>query len=119
MVQFDKEIAAGLYTYTLEEFGKLLLVKQSKLENNQYEIKYEWFKTHSEKFPKAFDYLQENNRGQCIVLTEGDFAVNNFHWRDFMIGLPADFTARLTIFYSDFLPKGDSDIDIVKIPDVD
>jgi hypothetical protein len=27
LVHYDKEMAAGLYTYTIEEFGKLLLVK--------------------------------------------------------------------------------------------
>jgi hypothetical protein len=41
LVQFDKEISAGLYTYALEEFGKLLLVKEGKLKNNQYGIKSE------------------------------------------------------------------------------
>jgi hypothetical protein len=56
LVDFDKEIAAGLYTYALEEFGKLLLVRESKSKNNQYEIKREWFRTHKDKFPKAFDY---------------------------------------------------------------
>lgn len=119
LVQFDKEIAAGLYTYALEEFGKLLLVKGSKLPNNLYEINNDWFKTHKDKFPKAFDYLQENNHGQCIELTEGDFAFNDFYWRDFMIGLTADFAARLTIFYSDFIPNSNNDIDVMEIPDVD
>jgi hypothetical protein len=123
LVHYDKEMAAGLYTYAIEEFGKLLLVKESKLTNNLYEINSDWFKgrkAHKDKFPKAFDYLQENNHGQCIVLTEGDFAVNEFHWRHFMIGLLADFEARLSIFYSGFNPKGNfNDIDIVKIPNVD
>jgi hypothetical protein len=35
LVDFDKEISAGLYTYALEEFGKLLLVRESKSKNNQ------------------------------------------------------------------------------------
>ena len=57
LVQFDKEISAGLYTYILEEFGKLILVKESKSKNNQYEINCSWFKTPKApkyKFPKAF-----------------------------------------------------------------
>ena len=37
---------------------------------------------------------------------------------DFMIVLPADFETRLSIFYSDFKPKGNNDLDIVKIPNV-
>jgi hypothetical protein len=31
LVDFDKEMAAGLYTYALEEFGKLLLIKEQIL----------------------------------------------------------------------------------------
>jgi hypothetical protein len=38
LVHYDKEMAAGFYTYAIEEFGKLLLVKESKLANNLYEI---------------------------------------------------------------------------------
>jgi hypothetical protein len=34
-------------------------------------------------------------------------------------GLLPDFEARLSIFYSDFKPKGANDIDLVKIPNVD
>ena len=52
-----KEISAGLYSYVLEEFGKLILVKESKSKNNQYEINCSWFKTPKApkyKFPKAF-----------------------------------------------------------------
>jgi AbiV family abortive infection protein len=119
LVDFDREISAGLYTYALEEFGKLLLVRESKSKNNQYEIKREWFRTHKDKFPKAFDYLQQNNHSQCIALTEGTFVISYFYWQDFMVGLLADFEARLSIFYTDFRPKGNNDVDIVKIPNVD
>lgn len=66
LIHYDKEMAAGLYTYAIEEFGKLLLLKESKLKNNQYKIKHEWFyshKAHEYKFTKAFDYLQENSHG--------------------------------------------------------
>lgn len=119
LVNFDKEISAGLYTYALEEFGKLLLVKGSKLKTYQYEIKHEWFRTHKDKFPKAFDYLQENNHGQCIAIAEGDYNPNDFYWRDFMIGLPANFKARLSIFYCDFKIKGSDDIEILEATNVD
>jgi hypothetical protein len=122
LVHYDKEISAGLYTYAIEEFGKLLLIKESKLKNNQYKIKHEWFhsrKAHEYKFTKAFDSLQESSHGQCLALTEGDYSPSDFHWRDFMIGLPAGFETRLSIFYSGFKRKGRNDIDIVKIPDVD
>ena len=122
LIHYDKEVAAGLYTYTVEEFGKLLLLKESKLKINRCKIKHEWFysrKAPEYKFTKAFDYLHENSHGQCLVLTKGDYSPSDFHWRDFMIGPPADFETRLSIFYSGFRRKGRNDIDIVKIPDVD
>ena len=122
LVHYDKEVAAGLYTYAIEEFGKLLLVKENKLGNNLYEINTDWFKgpkAHKYKFPKAFDYLQQNNHSQCIALTEGDFVISNFYWRDFVIGLLADFEARLSIFYTDCKWKGNNDIDMVKVPTID
>jgi hypothetical protein len=36
----------------------------------------------------------------CIALTEGDFVISDFYWRDFVVGLLADFEARLSIFYT-------------------
>jgi hypothetical protein len=30
MIDYDKEIAAGIYVYALEELGKLLVLKKSK-----------------------------------------------------------------------------------------
>jgi len=125
LVQFDKEISAGLFTYALEEFGKLILVKESKSKNNQYEINCSWFKTpkaHKYKFPKAFDYLEENHHEKCYVLDdEGVFDAEGFSRQGFDLGLLPNFKARLSIFYSDFKAKGknDNDIDIVKVPSVD
>ena len=105
-----KKWQPGLYTYAVEEFGKLLLVKESKV-NNQYEIDTEWFerpKAHKYKIPKAFDYLQQYKHDQCIVLTEGDFVISDFYWRDLWVGLLADFQARLSIFYTDYKRKGNN-----------
>jgi hypothetical protein len=31
LLEFDKDISAGLYTYALEEFGKMILLKDSNL----------------------------------------------------------------------------------------
>ena len=87
LTDFDKEMAAGLYTYALEEFGKLTVVNESK-SNNQYDIKCEWFgspKAHDYKFPKAFDYLQQNKRDQCLVLTEDDCIISDVHSRDAVV----------------------------------
>jgi hypothetical protein len=117
--------SAGLYRYALEEFGKLILGKESKSKNNQYEINCSWFKTpkaHKYKFPKAFDYLEENHHEKCYVLNdEGVFDAEGFSRQGFDLGLLPNFKARLSIFYSDFKAKGknDNDIDIVKVPSID
>lgn len=122
LVDSDKEVAAGLYTYTIEEFGKLLLMKDAKSTNNQYEINSDWFvghKAHDAKFTKE-DHLEANNHENCYVLNdEGGFDPKSFSWKGFDIGLIPDFEARLSIFYSGFKAKGNNDIDIIKIPNVD
>ena len=55
----------------------------------------------------------------CI--TEGDCVVSNVYWRYAVIGLLADFQARLSIFYIslEVKDKDNNDIDIVKVPIVD
>ena len=35
-IEIDKEIAAGIYIYALEEFGKLLLLKESQSVGDKY-----------------------------------------------------------------------------------
>ena len=34
LLEFDKDISAGLYTYALEEFGKMILLRDSNLLKN-------------------------------------------------------------------------------------
>ena len=56
----NKEIAAGIYIYALEELGKLLLLKNSKIVGGKYVINYtNEFINHQVKFGKAFYYLQK------------------------------------------------------------
>ncbi|MGH9980700.1 MAG: hypothetical protein ACRD6U_03995 [Nitrososphaeraceae archaeon] len=38
-IDIDTEIAAGIYIYALEEFGKLLLLKESQIVDGKYLIK--------------------------------------------------------------------------------
>lgn len=55
-----EQICAAIYTYTVEEFGKLVLLQQSKqLHNGQYEITYKkkGFMNHIKKFELAEDKL--------------------------------------------------------------
>ena len=78
-IDIDTEIAAGIYIYALEEFGKLLLLKESKTVDGKYIIKYrDGFRSHDFKF-KAFDYLQNDGYGRCIILNDdGAFTSDSF-----------------------------------------
>lgn len=122
-IDIDTEIAAGIYIYALEEFGKLLLLKESQLVDGKYIIKYrEEFLSHNFKFKKAFDYLQNNGYGECIVLNnDGAFTPDAYSWESFTIGLLAQTEARLGIFYIDFTKSEneDNEYDIMEIPTVD
>lgn len=120
-ILIDIEIAAGIYIYALEEFGKLLLIKESQTVEGKYIIKYrDGFRSHDFKFNKAFDYLQDNGYGECIVLNnEGNFTSNSFSWKSFNIGLIAQTEARLGIFYVDFVKSENDNYEILKIPTVD
>lgn len=120
-IEIDKEIAAGIYIYALEEFGKLLLLKESQSVDGKYIIKYRGeFVDHSAKFSKASDYLQDNGYGECIVLNdEGCYTSKSYSWKSFTIWLLAQTEARLGIFYVDFIESENDKYDILKIPKVD
>jgi len=119
-IDIDIDIAAGIYIFALEEFGKLLLLKESKAVDKKYIITYrDGFVDHSFKFSKAFDYLQKNGYSECIVLNnEGGFSPN-FSWKGFNIGLLAQTEARLGIFYVDFTKSENDNYDLMKVPQVD
>lgn len=123
LLDIDKDVCAGLYTYALEEFGKIILLSRSeKVANNQKRkiIYADEFTNHEERFPAAFDYLQDNGYEECYVLNnEGSFSAKSFTWRSFNIGLLGDFEARMSIFYSDFVYDANQNIVIQKRPVVE
>ena len=120
-IEIDKEIAAGIYIYALEEFGKLLLLKECKAVDGRYIIIYrDEFLDHGVKFTKAFDYLQDNESSECIVLNdEGGYTPDSYSWESFTIGLLAETTARLGIFYIDYTKSENDKYDIMKVPKMD
>ena len=116
----NKEIAAGIYIYALEEFGKLLLLKNSKIVGGKYIINYRnEFINHQVKFGKAFDYLQKNNYYECIVLNN----LISYTWdsssrKRFLV----DVEELLGIFNIDFSVTKNNNhhkYDIMNIPNVD
>lgn len=58
MKSIDKDIAAGIYVYAVEEFGKLLLLREAPSLNGKRRVKYDKeFVKHEAKIKKAFDYF--------------------------------------------------------------
>ena len=93
---------------------------QSIRVDEEVQIEYAKFTKHRPKFELAFDYLQQNGHGQCIILNaSGGFDPNGFDWRGFDIGLLANFEARLSIFYSDFTCNDKGVVQIIEMPPVD
>lgn len=123
LIETDKQVSAGLYIYSIEEFGKLLLLDNSKLQSAKGKLNYrDEFVSHEVKFGKAFDYLQAHNYNNCIVLNdEGSFSSESFSWRDFTIGLIPKTEARLSIFYVDFVYTNEDtkNIEIMENPLID
>jgi hypothetical protein len=123
LIENDIEVSAGLFIYAVEEFGKLLLLDNGKLKDSKGKIMYkDEFVNHEAKFGKAFDYLQEHNYNNCIVLNdEGSFNPKSYSWRGYSIGLIPETEARLSIFYVDFIytSENTNNIDIKKNPPID
>jgi hypothetical protein len=60
-IEIDLDISAGLYTYAVEELGKLLLFKRIRPKSGKCTVEYsKEFVNHDKKFETAFDYFQEN-----------------------------------------------------------
>ena len=80
LVDFDKEVSAGIYVYAVEELGKLEVLKNvqnGKLPYNQI------LEHHSNKFKKAKEYLENEKHPECFYLNEGAFDSDAFDSDDF------------------------------------
>jgi AbiV family abortive infection protein len=115
------EITAGLYTFALEEYGKLLILKRSyKIKNkNEFQICYaNRFANHDNKFLIASDGLSDLEFEDCLLLNQdGEFS-REFSVREFNRGDLVTLEARLAIFYVDFVEK-EGKINLQAIPRVD
>jgi hypothetical protein len=114
-VQGYENVCAGLYTYALEEYGKILFLKDNKhilptdntkikfryrREKNKSDKKYYGFLAHEDKFSRMIDDNKLENR--CKVLSKGDFEPNDVVLRDYEVGLIADMEARMALFFAEF-----------------
>lgn len=98
LVDFDKEVSAGIYVYAVEELGKLEVLKN--VQNGKLLYRPD-FRHHDIKFNKAKEYLKNEKHLECFYLNEGDFDSNAFDSNDFDTDVAADTEARLGIFYVD------------------
>jgi hypothetical protein len=107
-----EDICAGLYTFALEEYGKVVLL-QSYPTADTIEIHYKYgFRDHKRKFPLAKNKLPT----ECMQLHDGGFDRNSFDAESFDVDVVADLDSRLGIFYTDFTDSADR---IKGIPVVD
>lgn len=108
-------VCAGLFTYAIEEYGKLLILQSCDLVNNKVKIEYRTkFLIHKEKFRVAIEKLKSISP-QSIELGKSMFDSRIFNPRIFNTDKTiAEFETRKTIFYSDF-----RDNQIVTLPNVD
>lgn len=92
-------VAGGLYTYALEEYGKLLLIRSLPEKGGSVSVPYrEIFRSHSKKFRAALDALPY----ECRLLGGGIFDPRIFDPRIFDTDvLEATFSARASQFYTD------------------
>lgn len=104
-IEGDEAICGGLYTYAVEEYGKLLLLRKYIPRNGLVDIKYkDEFRNHSKKFEEAIMNLPK----VCKVIGRIGFE-EGFEDGFERIDTVADFEARMAVFYTDF---DDSGIDL-------
>ena len=96
----DPTIAAGLYTFAVEEYGKYLYLKSLKPIDEKYHVDYNEFRNHSKKFERALSNLPD----ECKLLNQGKDKDPRYYHPDTHEDIIANFETRLRIFYSDFNP---------------
>lgn len=93
-------VCAGLYTYAVEEYGKLLFLQEDVPQFGKVTVTYKReFCWHPAKIPKALSVLPP----ECKFLKTPLFDPAIFDPNIFDAKLvKADFEARTTVFYTDF-----------------
>jgi len=108
----DIHIAAGLYTYAVEEYGKLSYLLGLTPNDGRVRIRYkEFFRNHAMKFQTALSTLPR----ECLTLSEGAFS-SAFDSSAFNTESGVSFEARLGIFYTDLTDAADA---VTPLPRVD
>jgi AbiV family abortive infection protein len=99
-------ICAGLYTFAVEEYGKLLLLKQYNPSDGKVKIEFrDIFRRHEKKFKTAIENLPH----ECTILYS-PWKSKDWHSKDIWYSkdVIADLEARKSVFYCDFVDSGDA-----------
>ncbi|MDE1769021.1 MAG: hypothetical protein KGI28_00525 [Thaumarchaeota archaeon] len=103
-------VCAGLYTFAVEEYGKVVYLLMAYSSTGRITIHYKReFRSHSLKFKLALDFIPK----ECKVIHKGGFGEG--FGKGFDIDETADMESRMAIFYSDF----DEQNNVKKLPIVD
>ncbi len=107
------KICAGLYTYAVEEYGKIVLLKKSRKIDGHVKVKYkQGFRDHNTKFRLGIKKLPN----ECTTLRIAPFDPKVFDPKAFDTEtVIADFKSRMSVFYTNFLESG---VNIESIPSV-
>ncbi len=105
----DVAICAGLYTYAVEEYGKLVLLGECLPKNGKVDIDYDLLfgkrkrKTHDSKFQAALNRLPDECKNIGVDYWGGYFPKGWFPKGYFPdeSSVVADFKSRMAIFYCD------------------
>jgi hypothetical protein len=99
------DICAGMYTYAVEEYGKILFLRGLNPippNNNKIKVPYshhnQGFRDHDHKFDISLKALPNS----CKTLSGGGFTSSGFLASGFITDAPADMKARMSVFYADF-----------------
>ena len=99
-------ICAGLFTYAVEEFGKIVLLRKSRKIDGHVRVNYKkGFRDHNTKFRLAVKKLPN----ECTTLQIGPFDPKFFDTETII----ADFKSRMSVFYTNFLELG---VNIESVP---
>jgi hypothetical protein len=113
----NEAICAGLYTYAVEEYGKILLLKELSPLEGKVKIEINGIFRGKRAHKRKFDIAAKNLPSECKTLHEGAFNPRIFNPKDFETApVIADLEARTAIFYCDFVESGDA---IKRVPPVD
>ena len=109
----DPTVAAGLYTFAVEEYGKYLYLKSLEPIDKKYHVNYvDYFQKHPKKFERALSNLPH----ECKLVHLGEYEDTEFYESDFHDDIIANFETRLRVLYTDLDPNFANKVSKMQLP---